>query len=102
MSPPPQAAGLLMLPGFSLCALGCVIEQLSDAATLRKAGSYLPVCLSVDGDPVRSNGGVMVMPGASRRVNATYSLVLVIAGESTAFDELGTRLGNWQIGRAHV
>jgi transcriptional regulator GlxA family with amidase domain len=91
----PQLAGLLVLPGFSLCALGCIVEQLSNVAALCERVSYLPVCLSVGGDPVRANGGVMVMPGEPLHVDRAYSLVFVIAGESSAFDGPGTRLENW-------
>jgi len=58
----PQRHGFVLLPGFSLLALGGALDALTGANEVLEESAYISVTVSLDGRPVRAACGTALAP----------------------------------------
>jgi transcriptional regulator GlxA family with amidase domain len=74
----PKRVGFLLLPGFSMVTLGAAADLLNSCGS--SVEPYHSVHLiGVDGGPVRSSTGFVVLPSQSIREASDFFLVLVVS-----------------------
>jgi transcriptional regulator GlxA family with amidase domain len=75
----PQRHGFVLLPGFSLLALGAAADALAAANEALEEPRYASVLLSIDGAPVEAAGGLRVPVAASLATAPALAAAHVLA-----------------------
>jgi transcriptional regulator GlxA family with amidase domain len=81
-----QNVGILVLPGFSLTALGCATEPLTIANRVYQAALYRWSLLSTDGRPVPADIGLSITPQMAVDPATNYSMALLVGGSHRPVD----------------
>jgi transcriptional regulator GlxA family with amidase domain len=98
----PHRQGFLLLPRFSLLALGAATEVLAAANEVLEEALYTGATATVDGRAVRAGSGTLVQPTHGLADAPEFEAIFVVSESplEAVADEHHTRLGDWLRARA--
>lgn len=83
-APSVRRVGLLLLPGFSMLALGGVLDALAAANGLQDEARYRPECLSLAGGELACGAGARIATRGAAAAEGGWYAVFVMASEPAA------------------
>ncbi len=75
----PRRIGFLLLPGFSMGALGAAVDLLNVAGGVSREALYTSHSIGIDSAPIRSNTGLVLMPELSIDQASGFFLAFVVS-----------------------